>query len=229
MDAIQACGGQKTADGRRFRNGGGVLWSIIKDREANAYKEIIKKATECEKQFRQPSVKQPPVQKKKDSSQGEASTFASGKQGNVSDNPFASLQMQDQHEPSGSEEKRNSVHDRIRIPVSYDDDLLGLSVKAQPDPGWKRDLHPVTVFFFFSLHDNWQYIDATLSHSPLFTFLHYNPLSSVFSFGSFTLVFWYVKQVRRWDSIFSIWNLLGWNLSFVLKGEDERILIHLKL
>ena len=36
--------------------------------------------------------------------------------------------MQDrQHKPSGSEEKRNSVHDRLRIHVSYDDDLLGLS------------------------------------------------------------------------------------------------------
>nr|AFK34540.1 unknown [Lotus japonicus] len=43
VDAIQACGGQKTADGRRFRTGGGVLWSIIKVREPKAYKEIMKK------------------------------------------------------------------------------------------------------------------------------------------------------------------------------------------
>ncbi|KAG4382502.1 hypothetical protein GLYMA_14G092900v4 [Glycine max] len=129
VEAIQACGGQMTVDGRRFRTGGGVLWSIIKVREPNAYKEIIKKAKEFEKQFRQPNVKQPPVQKKEDSFQGDdTSTFASGHQGTVSDKSFSALQMQDrQHKPSGSEEKRNSVHDRLRIHVSYDDDLLGLS------------------------------------------------------------------------------------------------------
>jgi phosphorylated adapter RNA export protein len=36
--------------------------------------------------------------------------------------------MQDQHKPLGSEEKRVSVHDRLRVPVSYDDDLLRASV-----------------------------------------------------------------------------------------------------
>ncbi|KAG4934258.1 hypothetical protein JHK87_048260 [Glycine soja] len=48
VEAIQACGGQKTVDGRRFRTGGGVLWSIIKVREPNAYKEIMNKAKEFE-------------------------------------------------------------------------------------------------------------------------------------------------------------------------------------
>lgn len=48
MDAIQTCGGQKTADGRRFRTGGGILWSILKVREPKVYKEIIKKAKEFE-------------------------------------------------------------------------------------------------------------------------------------------------------------------------------------
>ncbi|XP_022892725.1 uncharacterized protein LOC111407467 isoform X1 [Olea europaea var. sylvestris] len=48
VDAIQACGGQKTADGRRFRSGGGILWSIIKMRDPNAYKEIMKKGREFE-------------------------------------------------------------------------------------------------------------------------------------------------------------------------------------
>jgi phosphorylated adapter RNA export protein len=33
--------------------------------------------------------------------------------------------MQNQHEPITSKEKSISVHDRLRIPVSYDDDLLG--------------------------------------------------------------------------------------------------------
>lgn len=48
MDAIQTCGGQKTADGRRFRTGGGILWSILKVRDPNAYKEIMKKGKEFE-------------------------------------------------------------------------------------------------------------------------------------------------------------------------------------
>lgn len=48
MDAIQNCGGQKTADGRRFRTGGGILWSILKVRDPNAYKEIMKKGQEFE-------------------------------------------------------------------------------------------------------------------------------------------------------------------------------------
>jgi len=52
VDAIQSCGGQKTVDGSRFRTRGGVLWSIIKVREPNAYKEIMKKA----KEFEDPSV-----------------------------------------------------------------------------------------------------------------------------------------------------------------------------
>lgn len=37
-----------TADGRRFRTGGGVLWSIIKARAPGAYKEIMKKTKEFE-------------------------------------------------------------------------------------------------------------------------------------------------------------------------------------
>ncbi|XP_039071550.1 uncharacterized protein LOC120218717 isoform X2 [Hibiscus syriacus] len=43
MDAIQSCGGQMTADGRRCRTGGGILWNIIKEREPAAYQEIMKK------------------------------------------------------------------------------------------------------------------------------------------------------------------------------------------
>ncbi|MED6186329.1 hypothetical protein PIB30_065623 [Stylosanthes scabra] len=134
VDAIQACGGQETADGRRLRTGGGVLWGIIKDREPQAYKEIMKKASEFEKQFRQPNVKkQPPLKKKEESSEGMAITVAGKHQGNSSDNNLlASSQMKDKHEPPCSEEKEKEkhipVHERLRIPVSYDDDLLGLSV-----------------------------------------------------------------------------------------------------
>lgn len=48
VDAIQHCGGQKTADGRRFRTGGGILWNILKTREPKAYKEIMSKGREFE-------------------------------------------------------------------------------------------------------------------------------------------------------------------------------------
>lgn len=48
MDAIQSCGGQMTADGRRFRTGGGILWNIMKTREPMAYNEIMKKVKEFE-------------------------------------------------------------------------------------------------------------------------------------------------------------------------------------
>ncbi|XP_027353456.1 uncharacterized protein LOC113863888 [Abrus precatorius] len=48
VDAIQACGGKKTADGKRFQIGGGILWSILKVREPKVYKEIMKKAREFE-------------------------------------------------------------------------------------------------------------------------------------------------------------------------------------
>ncbi|XVF35367.1 hypothetical protein REPUB_Repub18cG0139500 [Reevesia pubescens] len=53
VDAIQSCGGQMTADGRRCCTGGGILWNIIKAREPAAYREIMKKAKDFEKQFKQ--------------------------------------------------------------------------------------------------------------------------------------------------------------------------------
>jgi phosphorylated adapter RNA export protein len=78
-----------------------------------------------QKQFRQTNVKQLNVQKEEDSSQGVAFSFAGSDQGNVSDSAFLAPEMQNQHEPITSKEKSISVHDRLRIPVSYDDDLLG--------------------------------------------------------------------------------------------------------
>lgn len=78
-----------------------------------------------QKQFRQPNIKQLHVLKKEDSSQGVAFLFAGRDQGNVSDSAFLASQMQNQHEPATSKEKSISVHDRLRIPISHDDDLLG--------------------------------------------------------------------------------------------------------
>lgn len=48
VHAVQACGGQKTSLGDRCRTGGGVLWNILKARDPNAYKEIMKKGREFE-------------------------------------------------------------------------------------------------------------------------------------------------------------------------------------
>ncbi|EPS61918.1 hypothetical protein M569_12875, partial [Genlisea aurea] len=95
VDAIRSCGGQKTADGSRYRNGGGILWNLIKARDPEIYKQIMRRGREFEKQFRQ--------------------------RGNSSRKP----EMQEETTKAASvddeKQKRRSVHDRIRAPVSYDD------------------------------------------------------------------------------------------------------------
>lgn len=78
-----------------------------------------------QKQFRQPNVMQRPVPKKEDFSQGVPFSFSGKDQSNASDSDSLASQMQNQHEPATSEERPVSVHDRLRVPVSYDDDLLG--------------------------------------------------------------------------------------------------------
>ncbi|XP_044463371.1 uncharacterized protein LOC123194270 isoform X2 [Mangifera indica] len=119
VDAIQACGGQMTADGRRSRTGGGILWSIIKAREPSAYKEIMKKTKEFEKQFRQQNNRQAVEQTKEDSSQRADYALTNG----VSPSILAGTKNvpRNQQEQSSVEGTRKSVHDRIRVPVSYDD------------------------------------------------------------------------------------------------------------
>ncbi|XP_015883637.3 uncharacterized protein LOC107419382 [Ziziphus jujuba] len=114
VDVIQSCGGQMTADGRRSRTGGGILWNIIKAREPNAYKEIMRKTKEFEKQFKRPNIRQETEQGKEVSSQ----KIAEGSMDLKSE-------MQHQSQQSNDEGKRVSVHDRLRMPVSYDDDILG--------------------------------------------------------------------------------------------------------
>ncbi|KAF3447505.1 hypothetical protein FNV43_RR12691 [Rhamnella rubrinervis] len=116
VDAIQSCGGQMTADGRRFRTGGGILWNIIKAREPKAYKEIMRKAKEFEKQFKRPNIRQATEEVKEVSS-------------NVNETLQPTSDMQHQDQQSNDEGKRVAVHDRLRIPVSYDDDLLGAGSK----------------------------------------------------------------------------------------------------
>lgn len=117
VDAIQTCGGQKTADGRRFRTGGGILWSILKVRDPNAYKEIMIKGKEFEKQFKQAKLKQEPLQNKEASLERSSQTVGDKITASSSD----VLLQQDPVEQSNSGAKRASVHDRIRMPVMYDD------------------------------------------------------------------------------------------------------------
>ncbi|KAM3341820.1 hypothetical protein P3S68_026786 [Capsicum galapagoense] len=117
VDAIQNCGGQKTADGRRYRTGGGILWSILKVRDPNAYKEIMTKGKEFEKQFKQAKFKQGPIQNKEASLEGSIQSMGD----NVTASSSDVLLQQDPVEQSNSGAKRAPVHDRIRMPVTYDD------------------------------------------------------------------------------------------------------------
>ncbi|KAI3792755.1 hypothetical protein L2E82_06644 [Cichorium intybus] len=110
VDAIQACGGQKTNDGGRNRNGGGILWNILKKRDPNAYKEIMKKGREFEKQFKSPDFRKGPNQNKRDWSEAEGVKEVAGPEGQNGQLDIEEKQVQ-----------KRPVHERIRVPVSYDD------------------------------------------------------------------------------------------------------------
>lgn len=110
VDAIQACGGQKTNDGGRNRNGGGILWNILKKRDPNAYKEIMKKGREFEKQFKSPDLRKGLNQNKRDWSEAEGVKEVAGPEGQNGQLDIEEKQVQ-----------KRPVHERIRVPVSYDD------------------------------------------------------------------------------------------------------------
>ncbi|GFP88063.1 hypothetical protein PHJA_000950000 [Phtheirospermum japonicum] len=129
VDAIQACGGQKTADGTRFRNGGGILWNIIKARDPNAYKEIMTKGKEFEKQLKQPLHDN--KQGLKQQSEASSQSVNEVKCNNPSDGLELISNGQSELEKSCVEQKRASVLDRIRVPVSYDDLLDEGDPKAE--------------------------------------------------------------------------------------------------
>ncbi|KAK6927307.1 Phosphorylated adapter RNA export protein, RNA-binding domain, partial [Dillenia turbinata] len=99
VDVIQACGGQLTADGKRFQTGGGVLWNILKTREPDAYKEIMKRGKEFEKGFRQQNFRQAPQEKKQDPAATDQISFS------VSDSSGAVTQAQNQPEKPCTEKK----------------------------------------------------------------------------------------------------------------------------
>ncbi|KAJ8445822.1 hypothetical protein Cgig2_027903 [Carnegiea gigantea] len=124
VDAVQACGGQKTADGVRFRSAGGILWNILKARDPNAYREIMKKGKEFEKQFRRPSVGQALSAKINNSSQV-ASAIISGKTSASTSDDDAEIKVASgQEQPglsvTGDGDNQRSIHSKVRMPVSYD-------------------------------------------------------------------------------------------------------------
>ncbi|KAF8040697.1 hypothetical protein BT93_B2814 [Corymbia citriodora subsp. variegata] len=121
VDAIQACGGQSTADGKRQRTGGGVLWSIIKAREPNAYKEIVKRAREFEKQFKPRNIQQG---REKEAPSDEPTKASPDRSSVSTPDGFPTMpESQNAEQQSAGEEKRQSVKERIRVPVSYEDIL----------------------------------------------------------------------------------------------------------
>ncbi|CAL1375317.1 unnamed protein product [Linum trigynum] len=119
VDAIQSCGGQMTADGKRSRTGGGILWNILKSREPAAYREIMKQAKEFEKQLfkRQKMIMR--------SANAENVGLSNETPFAISENDttttFGDLVPESQLVKDNGEMKRGSVHDRIRVPVSYED------------------------------------------------------------------------------------------------------------
>ncbi|XVE70955.1 hypothetical protein DITRI_Ditri10aG0111200 [Diplodiscus trichospermus] len=123
VHAIQSCGGQMTADGRRHRTGGGILWNIIKAREPAAYREIMKKTKDFEKQFKQQNIRQAPALNN-DSSSGGTACIEQSTNGTSANVPGDSqLIPQNGQGEFSAEGTRKSVHDRIRVPVSYEDVL----------------------------------------------------------------------------------------------------------
>ncbi|XP_050363523.1 uncharacterized protein LOC126782342 [Argentina anserina] len=130
VNAIQACGGQMTANGRRLKTGGGLLWNIIKARDPKAYKEIMKKAKEFEKQFKGPYSRQAPTsQSKVELSQVVDPSSKDGTPVKVSNDlqhvtEMTKIPEQTRDNQSNPQSKHVSVRDRLRVPVSYDDELL---------------------------------------------------------------------------------------------------------
>ncbi|CAH1451674.1 unnamed protein product [Lactuca virosa] len=117
VDAIQACGGQMTSDGGRYRNGGGILWNILRKRDPNVYKEIMKKGREFEKQFKPPDLRKAANQSKQGWSEAEAEAEVEGVKEEVGrrEGQNGELDIEER------QVKKRPVHERIRVPVSYDD------------------------------------------------------------------------------------------------------------
>ncbi|KAK8477936.1 hypothetical protein V6N13_113286 [Hibiscus sabdariffa] len=118
VDAIQSCGGQMTADGKRCRTGGGILWNILKVREPAAYREIMKRTKDFEKQFRQQNTGRA-AQNKGSSSRETVCELTVEASASVAED--LQLFPQIPREQFGADGEQKSVNGRIRVPVSYED------------------------------------------------------------------------------------------------------------
>ncbi|KAF8400957.1 hypothetical protein HHK36_014260 [Tetracentron sinense] len=121
VDAIQTCGGQMTSDGRYSRTGGGILWNILKTREPEAYKEIMARGKEFEKQFRKQNVRRAPERNKDSPSPQKIADASSDRIAvQVSENSQLIPQVENNLEQADTQGERVSIQNRIRIPVTYD-------------------------------------------------------------------------------------------------------------
>ncbi|XP_031382452.1 uncharacterized protein LOC116196724 isoform X2 [Punica granatum] len=113
----EACGGQMTADGKRQKTGGGILWGIIKVREPNAYREIMKRAKEFERQFKPQNAVRAAVQGNKASpnptSEGNPAGFPEASDG--------SPRVENRTGHPHADETPKPIKDRMRVPISYED------------------------------------------------------------------------------------------------------------
>ncbi|XP_006644266.1 uncharacterized protein LOC102703727 [Oryza brachyantha] len=124
VEAIQKCGGQTIADGSRFRTGGGILWNILKSREPKAYKEIMAKGRELEKQFRYTKGRPQTSRNEDASSQGSAlidEDIESHGAKEVSDDPERLVDAEKSPPETDRKVERKPLSERIRVPVAYDD------------------------------------------------------------------------------------------------------------
>ncbi|CAH9076459.1 unnamed protein product [Cuscuta europaea] len=121
VDAIQASGGQKTSNGQRYRVGGGILWNILRVREPNAFKEIMQKGKEFEKQLKQASKAAPSKQGTKEATNQKTTGSAVQTLVNSSDGSKVPSYMLCNSLGQSNGEPCQSVFNRIRVPVRYDD------------------------------------------------------------------------------------------------------------
>ncbi|XP_042387113.1 uncharacterized protein LOC121979225 [Zingiber officinale] len=116
VDAIQKCGGQKTNDGQRYRTGGGILFNILKTREPKAYKEIMARGREFEKQLKVSKRKM--ITNNEDTVKNSSIPYVAAE---IAGHAEAGLNGQQQVESSEPVQEHKKLADRMRVPVSYDD------------------------------------------------------------------------------------------------------------
>lgn len=84
-----------------------------------------------QKQFKKPNIRREATGTENESSQKAPHMFSEGSSGDLPDSFQSFTPEQNRSKESNSEEKRSSIHDRLRVPVSYDDDLLRENPKEE--------------------------------------------------------------------------------------------------